>query len=142
MVEGIVEGYTDIVLDHARQPRNIGYIEDADGIGTYGDPNCGDFAVMTVRVRGGRLVDVRFLVRGCGAAIATCSMATELIKGRPLEVAERLTDEEILEALGGLPAQKLHCSLLAAGVVRAAIADYRQRQRRDLHDWRSLYRRP
>ena len=131
--------YTDIVLDHARNPRNAGFIEDHDGMGTYGDPNCGDFAVMTIKVRGGQLADVHYLVRGCGAAIATCSMATELVKGKPLHEARKLTDEDVTEALGGLPEVKLHCSNLAASALQNAIEDYYKRQRTDLHNWRALY---
>lgn len=131
--------YTDIVLDHARNPRNVGFIEDHDGMGTYGDPNCGDFAVMTIKARGERLTDVRYLVRGCGAAIATCSIATELVKGKPLNEAQKLTDEDVTEALGGLPEVKLHCSNLAASVLHSAIEDYYKRQRTDLHNWRALY---
>ncbi|MBC7248869.1 MAG: iron-sulfur cluster assembly scaffold protein [Anaerolineae bacterium] len=133
--------YTDIVLDHARNPRNVGFIEDHDGMGTYGDPNCGDFAVMTIKVRGERLTDVRYLVQGCGAAIATCSMATELVKGKPLSEARKLTDEDVTEALGGLPEVKLHCSNLAASALQNAIEDYYKRQRTDLHNWRALYTR-
>ncbi|HIP97173.1 MAG TPA: iron-sulfur cluster assembly scaffold protein [Anaerolineae bacterium] len=133
--------YTDIVLDHARNPRNAGFIEDHDGMGTYGDPNCGDFAVMTIKVRGERLTDVRYLVRGCGAAIATCSIATELAKGKSVIEAQKLTDEDVTEALGGLPAEKLHCSNLAASALHHAIEDYYQRRRTDLHDWRALYTR-
>ncbi|MCR4406593.1 MAG: iron-sulfur cluster assembly scaffold protein [Anaerolineae bacterium] len=133
--------YTDIVLDHARNPRNVGFIEDHDGMGTYGDPNCGDFAVMTIKVWGERLTDVRYLVRGCGAAIATCSMASELVKGKPLPEAQKLTDEDVTGALGGLPPEKLHCSNLAASALHNAIEDYYQRQRVDLHNWRALYQR-
>jgi nitrogen fixation NifU-like protein len=133
--------YTDIVLDHARNPRNVGFIEDHDGMGTYGDPNCGDFAVITIKARGERLTDVRYLVRGCGAAIATCSMATELVKGKAVSEGQKLSDEDVVEALGGLPPAKLHCSNLAATALHRAIKDYYKRQRTDLHNWRALYTR-
>lgn len=133
--------YTEKVLEHARDPRNVGYIEDHDGMGTCGDPRCGDFAVMTIRVRDGRLEDIRFMVQGCGAAIATCSVATELVKGKTVAEAEQLTDRDVVEALGGLPPTKLHCSNLAATALHRALEDYRKRKRVDLHDWRGLYLR-
>jgi len=133
--------YTDIVLDHARNPRNVGFIEDHDGMGTYGDPNCGDFVVMTIKVRGEHLADVRYLVQGCGAAIATCSMATELVRGKSVIEAQQLSDEDVTEALGGLPEAKLHCSNLAASALHHAIEDYYKRRRADLHNWRALYTR-
>jgi nitrogen fixation protein NifU and related proteins len=133
--------YTDIVMDHALNPRNVGLIEEHDGFGTCGDSECGDFAVITLKVQDGRLADVRFLVRGCGAAIATCSMTTELVKGRTVEEASRITDKLVAQALGGLPEPKEHCSNLAATALQHAIEDYRQRNQRDLHDWRSLYGR-
>lgn len=133
--------YNDTVLDHARNPRNVGFIDGCDGRGECGDPNCGDVVVMTIRVRDGRLADVRFLVRGCGAAIATCSMATELAMGKTLDEAARLSDEDVARALGGLPEPKMHCSNMAATALRRAIEDYWQRRKLDLHDWRVLYRR-
>ncbi|MDY7039786.1 MAG: iron-sulfur cluster assembly scaffold protein [Chloroflexota bacterium] len=134
--------YTDIVLDHARNPRNVGFIEDHDGMGTYGDPSCGDFAVMTIKVRDEQLLDVRYMIRGCGAAIATCSMASELVKRKSVGEAQKLTDEDVAEALGGLPPEKLHCSNLAATALHSAIEDYYERQRTDLHNWRALYNKP
>jgi nitrogen fixation NifU-like protein len=133
--------YSEIVYDHALNPRNVGLIEEHDGLGTCGDPNCGDFAVMTIRVCNKRLADACFLVRGCGAAIATCSMATELAKGKTLEEADQLTDEDVVQALGGLPEVKLHCSILAATALHRAIEDYYQRHYVDLHDWQALYQR-
>jgi len=133
--------YSDKVLDHARNPRHVGFIEDADGVGVIGDPTCGDFVVMTIRVRDGHIADVRYQIRGCGAAIATCSAAAELVFGQPLEIAETLTDEDVVRALDGLPPEKLHCSNLAASALHAALDDYRRRQKVDLHDWRSLYAR-
>lgn len=135
------ETYSPQVIEHAQHPRHVGYIEDADGIGRCGDPNCGDFAIMTIKVRDERIVDCRFLVRGCSAAIATCSMATELVRGKTLYEARQINDETILRALGGLPPAKLHCSNLAATALQEAISNYYQRQRRDLHNWRALYQR-
>jgi nitrogen fixation NifU-like protein len=132
--------YSDTLLDHACNPRNVGHIENADGIGTAGDPSCGDFALMTVRVRDGCVLDARFLVRGCGVAIATCSMATVLVKGKTLMQSARLTDEDVAAALGGLPEKKSHCSSLAATALHNALIDYCERDRLDLQDWRSLYR--
>jgi nitrogen fixation NifU-like protein len=133
--------YSEAVLDHAQNPRNVGFIEGYDGRGEYGDPHCGDVVVMTIRVRDGRLVEVKFLVRGCGAAIATCSITTELVTGETLEQAAALTDEDVAQALGGLPEPKLHCSNLAATALHRAIEDYWQRRKTDLHDWRALYQR-
>ena len=133
--------YTELVMDHALNPRNVGLIEQHDGYGTSGDVECGDFAVITIKVQDGCLVDVRFLVRGCGAAIATCSMVTELVKGKTLEQATRITDKLVASALGGLPEAKEHCSNLAATALHHAIEDYCQRQKPDLHDWRALYQR-
>ncbi len=136
------ETYTPQVIAHASDPRHVGYIEDADGIGQVGDPNCGDFAVMTIRVRNERIVDCKFLVRGCSAAIAACSMAAELARGKMLHEARQISDETVLHALGGLPPAKAHCSNLAATALQAALSDYYRRQRRDLHNWRALYQRP
>lgn len=133
--------YTETVRDHALNPRNVGFINGYDGRGECGDPECGDMAVMTIRVRDEQLVEVKFLVRGCGAAIATCSITTELAKGKTVEQASHLSDEEVVQALGGLPESKLHCSNLAATALHHAIEDYWQRRRTDLHDWRALYRR-
>jgi nitrogen fixation NifU-like protein len=133
--------YTEIVMDHALNPRNVGLIEEHDGFGTSGDPGCGDMAVITIKVRDERLADVRFLVRGCGAAIATCSITTELVKGKTIEEATHITDKLVAEALGGLPEPKEHCSNLAATALQHAIEDYWQRRKTDLHDWRAPYRR-
>lgn len=133
--------YTEAVLDHAQNPHNVGFIDGHDGLGQCGDPNCGDMAVVTVRVRDERLTEVKFLVKGCGAAIATCSIMTELVSGKTVEEAQRLTDEDVTQALGGLPEAKLHCSNLAATALHNAIEDYWRRRKRDLRDWRALYRR-
>lgn len=134
--------YSDLVREHALNPRNVGYLEDADGVGKSGDPRCGDFAVMTIRVRNEQIVSCKFLVRGCGAAIATCSIATEMATGKTICEAQQITDERILEALGGLPPQKVHCSNLAATALQEALVDYRAHRRVDLHNWRALYHRP
>ena len=133
--------YSDAVRDHALHPRNVGFIEGYDGRGESGDFTCGDVAVITIRVRDGRLAEVKFLVQGCGAAIATCSITTELATGKAVEQAAQLTDEEVAQALGGLPEPKMHCSNLAATALRHAIEDYRRRAKADLHDWRALYQR-
>jgi len=115
--------YTETVRDHALNPRNVGFIQEHDGRGECGDPACGDMAVMTIRVRNERLIEAKFLVRGCGAAIATCSITTELVKGKTVEQAARLSDEDVAQALGGLPEHKLHCSNLAATALHNAIED-------------------
>ena len=133
--------YTPQVLDHAQNPRNVGQIPDADGTGQSGDPRCGDFAVMTIRVRNGRIAQCKFLVQGCGAAIATCSVTTELASDKTIAEAQLLSDERVAEALGGLPPHKMHCSNLAASALHAAITSYLDRQKISLRDWRSLYTR-
>jgi nitrogen fixation NifU-like protein len=119
--------YSDKVLDHYENPRNVGEIKDADAASTVGNPACGDLMKMTFKIQDGRIVDVKFKTFGCGAAIATSSMATELIKGKTIEEAENLTNEAVAEALGGLPPVKMHCSVLAADAVRAALEDYYKR---------------
>lgn len=131
--------YTETVRDHALNPRNVGFIQEHDGRGVCGDLECGDLALFTIRVCDERLVEVKFLVRGCGAAIATCSIATELATGKTLEEAARLGDEDVVQALGGLPEVKLHCSNLAATALHNAIDDYWQRRKPNLHDWQALY---
>ena len=122
--------FTDQVLDHFTNPRNVGALEHPDAIGTVGDPVCGDFLELHLEVRENVVTDVRFKVRGCVAAIATSSMTTVLIKGKTLEDASLVTDRTIAEALGGLPEHKLHCSILGATAVRNAIADYRSKDER------------
>lgn len=111
-------------MDHFRNPRNVGEIADADGIGEVGNAKCGDIMRMYIKVKDGILTDVKFMTFGCGSAIATSSMATELIKGKPLEQALELTNKAVVEALDGLPTHKLHCSVLAEEAVKAAIKDY------------------
>ena len=131
--------YSEKVIDHAQNPRNVGFIEDADGMGTCGDPSCGDFAIVTIRVRDGLITNCRFLVRGCSAAIATCSVLTEMARNKSLREAQEITDTAVTAALDGLPPEKEHCSNLAATALHAAIDDYRKQHRVDLHDWRAPY---
>ena len=133
--------YNEKVLAHFRDPHNVGIIEDADGIGQLGDPTCGDVFLMFIKVKDGRLIDVKYLVQGCGAAIATCSALSDIAIGKTLQEAAKLTDDDIAAELGGLPPEKLHCSNLAATVLHRAIGDYLSRQKVDLHDWRALYQR-
>lgn len=116
--------YSDKVMDHFRNPRNLGKLDDADGIGEVGNARCGDIMKMYIKVKDGIITDVKFNTFGCGSAIASSSMATELIKGKPLDQALELTNKAVVEALDGLPAHKLHCSVLAEEAIRAAIKDY------------------
>lgn len=111
-------------MDHFRNPRNLGKLDDADGIGEVGNARCGDIMKMYIKVKDGIITDVKFNTFGCGSAIASSSMATELIKGKPLDQALELTNKAVVEALDGLPAHKLHCSVLAEEAIRAAIKDY------------------
>lgn len=119
--------YTELVMDHFMHPRNVGVIEDADAVGKEGNPVCGDMMELFLKVEDGRIVDIKFRTFGCGAAIATSSMATEIVKGKTLEEAAGLTRRQIAESLGGLPANKMHCSNLAADALRSAIRDYYQK---------------
>jgi nitrogen fixation NifU-like protein len=116
--------YTDKVLDHFRNPRNMGEIPDADGVGTVGNPVCGDVMTIYIKVKDNRLEDVKFKTFGCGAAIATSSMITELAKGKTLDEAMKITRGDVADNLGGLPPVKMHCSNLAADGLHAAIQDY------------------
>lgn len=116
--------YSEKVMDHFRNPRNVGEIENADGVGEVGNAKCGDIMKMYLKIEDGVIVDVKFETFGCGSAIATSSMATELIKGKKVEEALSLTNQAVVEALDGLPAHKIHCSVLAEEAVRAAIKDY------------------
>ena len=120
--------YSETVMDHFRNPRNVGVIEDADGVGETGNDKCGDIMKIYLKIRDGIIVDVKFETFGCGSAIASSSMATELIKGKPVSEAMALTNKAVAEALDGLPAHKLHCSVLAEEAIRAAIQNYRDRQ--------------
>ncbi len=119
--------YSEKVMDHFKNPRNVGVIEDADGVGEVGNAKCGDIMKMYIKVKDGVLTDVKFETFGCGSAIASSSMATEMIKGKPLSEALSLTNKAVAEALDGLPAYKMHCSVLAEQAVQAAILDYYQK---------------
>ena len=120
--------YTEKVIDHYQNPRNLGELEDADGVGVVGNPTCGDMMQIQIKVRDGRIEDVKFKTFGCGAAIATTSVATELIKGKTIEEALQVPNRDVMEILGGLPPVKVHCSLLAEEAIRAAVEDYRSKQ--------------
>ncbi len=120
--------YSEKVMDHFTNPRNVGEIEDADGIGEVGNAKCGDIMKMFLKIDNGVITDIKFKTFGCGAAVATSSMATEMIKGRKLEDALKLTNKAVVEALDGLPDSKLHCSVLAEQALMAAISDYYKRQ--------------
>jgi len=116
--------YSEKVMEHFRNPRNMGEIPDADGVGTVGNPVCGDMMTIYVKVKDNKLEDVKFKTFGCGAAVATSSMITELAKGKTLEEALKITRADVAESLGGLPPVKMHCSNLAADGLHAAIQDY------------------
>ena len=122
--------YSEKVMDHFENPRNVGEIADADGVGTVGNAKCGDIMRMYLKVENGVIQDVKFKTFGCGAAIATSSKATEIVKGMTLEEAEKVTNRMVMESLGGLPPVKVHCSVLAEEALHAAIQDYRERLER------------
>ena len=119
--------YTDKVMDHFSNPRNVGAIEQADGVGTVGNAKCGDKAVYCLVKACCGILDVKFKTFGCGAAIATSSMATEMVKGKSIEEALLITNKAVMEALDGLPPAKVHCSLLAEEAIHAAIEDYQKK---------------
>ena len=119
--------YSEKVMDHFRNPRNVGIIEDANGIGEVGNAKCGDIMKMYLKIEDDIIRDVKFETFGCGSAIASSSMATELIKGKPVSEAMKLTNQAVAEALDGLPAYKMHCSVLAEEAIRSALEDYRRR---------------
>lgn len=116
--------YSEKVMDHFRNPRNIGEIPDADGVGTVGNPVCGDLMTVYIKVEDATLKDIKFKTFGCGAAVATSSMITELAKGKTIEEALKITRSDVADSLGGLPSIKMHCSNLAADALHAAIKDY------------------
>lgn len=120
--------YNEKVLEVFSNPKNVGVIENADGVGTVGNATCGDIMKMYLKIDNGVITDAKFQTFGCAAAIATSSTATEMIKGKTVEEAEKLTNADVVDSLGGLPAQKMHCSVLAEGAIRAAIKDYRSKQ--------------
>ncbi len=119
--------YSERVMDHFNNPRNMGEVEDYNAEGTVGNAKCGDIMRITMRIEDEVIQDVKFKTFGCGAAVATSSMATELVKGKPVEEALKLTNSAVVEALEGLPPVKVHCSVLAEEAVKAAIEDYRKR---------------
>lgn len=120
--------YSDKVLDHFSNPRNVGEIPDADGVGEVGNAKCGDIMKMYLKINGGVIEDVKFKTFGCGAAIATSSMSTEMVKGHTIEEALSLTNKAVVEALDGLPTSKIHCSVLAEQAIKAALSDYYKKQ--------------
>ena len=120
--------YSEKVMDHFANPRNVGELEDANGIGEVGNPKCGDIMKMYIKVENGIIEKVSFKTFGCGAAIATSSMATEMIKGKSIDDALKLTNKAVMEALDGLPPVKVHCSVLAEQAIKTAISDYYKRQ--------------
>ena len=120
--------YTEKVMDHFMHPRNVGEIDNPDGVGQVGNPVCGDIMKMSLRIKDDRIEVIKFKTFGCGAAIATSSMVTELVKGKTVAEALALNNRMVAEALGGLPCKKMHCSNLAADALHAAIADYKEKQ--------------
>ncbi len=123
--------YSEKVMDHFQNPRNVGELPDANAVGEVGNPVCGDIMKMYLKIEGGVITDVKFKTFGCGSAIATSSMATEMIRGKTIDEALALTNFAVTEALDGLPPQKLHCSVLAEEAVKAALTDYYKRQGMD-----------
>lgn len=121
--------YSERVMDHFTNPRNVGDMADADGIGTEGNPTCGDAMKIYIKVRDGKIVDAKFKTFGCGAAIAVSSMVTEMVKGKTLDEALAISKEAVAAELGGLPPQKMHCSNLGADALKKAIEDYRSKQK-------------
>ncbi len=119
--------YTETVMDHFMNPRNVGEIPDADGVGEVGNAKCGDIMKMYLKLRDNVIEDVKFETFGCGSAIAASSMATEMVKGKTIEEALAVTNKQVVDALGGLPAHKLHCSVLAEESIKAAVKDYYDR---------------
>ncbi|MBU0492205.1 MAG: iron-sulfur cluster assembly scaffold protein [Chloroflexi bacterium] len=125
-------GYSDLVIEHFMNPRNVGTIEDADGVGTVGNPVCGDMMTFYIKVDdAGRITEVKYKTFGCGAAIAVSSITSEMALGKTLEEARAITNQLVAQELGGLPPQKMHCSNLGADALQAAIANYEERQQAD-----------
>ncbi len=121
--------YSEKVMQHFKKPQNMGEIPDADGVGSVGNPTCGDLMTMYIKVKDNRIEDVKFKTYGCGAAIATSSMTTELAKGKTIDEAMNISRASVAESLGGLPPVKMHCSNLAADALHAAIEDYQKKQK-------------
>lgn len=121
--------YSQKVMDHFMNPRNVGEIQDADGVGMEGNPTCGDAMQLFIKVENDRIVDAKFRTFGCGAAIAVSSMITEMVKGKTLDEALQISKEAVAQELGGLPPQKMHCSNLGADALRKAIEDYRSKKK-------------
>jgi nitrogen fixation NifU-like protein len=121
--------YSEKVMQHFKKPQNMGEIPDADGVGSVGNPTCGDLMTMYIKVKDNRLEDVKFKTYGCGAAIATSSMTTELAKGKTIDEAMKISRASVADSLGGLPPIKMHCSNLAADALHAAIEDYQKKQK-------------
>lgn len=124
-----MEGYSEKVMDHFFNPRNVGVIDDANAIGQVGNPVCGDIMKMYMKIENNVIVDIKFQTFGCGAAVATSSMVTELIKGKTVDEALEITNKQVADALDGLPPVKMHCSNLAESAVKSAIDDYKKRQK-------------
>lgn len=131
--------YSEKVIDHFQNPRNVGEIENADGVGQVGNPVCGDIMKIYLKIENDIIVDVKFKTFGCGAAIATSSMATELIKGKSVEDVLELTNKAVVEALDGLPPVKLHCSVLAEEAVKTAVIDYYKKQGKNTKELEARY---
>jgi nitrogen fixation NifU-like protein len=121
--------YTEKVMEHYENPRNVGIVDDPDGIGVVGNPACGDVMKLSIKVDNGIIVDAKFKTFGCGAAIATSSMVTEMIKGKSIDEALRISNKAVAEALGGLPKVKMHCSVLAEDALKAAIDDFHKKHK-------------
>ena len=122
--------YTEKVMDHFRNPRNMGEIKDADGFGKVGNPKCGDVMAIYIKIKDERIIDIKFKTFGCTAAIATSSILTEIVKGKTIEEALKITRDDVANELGGLPAIKLHCSNLAADALKEAIKDYKKKKKK------------
>ena len=128
--------YSEKVMDHFMNPRNVGEIENADGVGEVGNARCGDIMKVSLKIENDIIVDVKFKTFGCGAAIATSSMATELIKGKTIDEALAITNKTVADALDGLPPVKMHCSVLAEEAIKAAIEDYKKKQKNNKNNWK------
>jgi len=131
-VKTMAFNYTEKVMEHFKNPRNMGVMENPDGVGEVGNPTCGDVMTVQIKVENGRISDIKFQTFGCISAIATSSMITELARGKTLEEAMKITRDDVAKELGGLPPIKMHCSNLAADALHAAIRDYLKKERRTL----------